>query len=232
MNSKRMDPGDEILSERKEASAIIYLDIGGFTRSLDDLDSAENAEELLKLYFESWGKFRNLLIRPREVAFKYRYYLANRIGDAFVIFSFVDRAENWFVFVTRYVVKIFDEFCAEVSAFYPELSNHLKVTIYSRPDGVVPYFQTNPIPDDTIGQQTIARRDFISSSINICARIDALDEADEFTFLCNRPVYDRLALAYADTPIAAGFVDLGERQLRGLKKTEQIFGYGPRADGH
>ena len=217
--------GWDVITERKEAHAVIYLDIQGFTRCLDDLDAAENSEELLKAFFEAWGKFRNLLIRPREFSFKFNYYLANRIGDAFVILSFVDRVESWFVFVTHYVAMIFDEFRAEVSAFYPELTTHLKTTIYTTPSGVVPYFQTAPIPPEVMGQQTIARRDFIASGINTCARIDALDEADDFTFLCNGPVFDRMARAYAESSIPDEFEDLGRRTLRGLKAPERVYGF-------
>lgn len=212
--------------ERKTARAVIYLDIQGFTRCLDEMDSADNSEELLAAYFSAWGKFRNLLIRPREVSFKFNYYLANRIGDAFVIFSFVDRAESWFVFTTNYVAGIFEEFRAEVAAVFPEFRTHLKSTIYTTPSGFVPYFQTGPIPDEIMGKATIARRDFISSGINVCARIDALEEADQYTFLCNGPVHERLARAYAESSIAGGFVDLGERRLRGLKNPERIWGYG------
>lgn len=211
--------------ERKEAHAILYLDIQGFTRCLDELDAAPGAEESLKAFFAAWGKFRDLLIRPREITFKHKYYLANRIGDAFVIFSFVDRPESWFVFATHYIARIFAEFRAEVSAFYPEFTTHLKTTIYTTPNGRVPYFQTAPIDMGILGQQTIARRDFIAPGINTCARIDALGAADEFDFLCNGPVYDRMARAYAESRIATEFHDLGEHVLRGLKTPERIYGY-------
>ncbi len=216
---------DDVLSEKLEASALIYLDIRGFTRCLDDLESSEDADALLTGYFNAWGTFRNLLIRPRELTFRRDYYLANRIGDAFVVFAFVDRPSSWFVFVTDYLQKIFDEFQERVRSFYPSLDTHLKIVIYSAADGVVPYYQTNPIPDDILGKQTIARRDFISSGINICSRIDGLDESDHFQFLCNRPVYERLSAEYAAFPAGERFVDLGPRQLRGVRRTEHIFGY-------
>lgn len=212
--------------ERKTACAILYFDMQGFTRALDELDRSERAEQNLRAFFEAWGDFRNLLIRPREMAFRYNYYLANRIGDAFVVFSFVERAESWFVFATHYVPAVFDEFRAAVRAFYPDFRSHLKTAIYTTADGVVPYFQTAPIPDEVMGKATIARRDFISSGINVCARIDGLDEADRYVFLCNRPVQERLARAYAESSsLLADFVDLGERELRGLSQPERIFGY-------
>jgi len=200
---------------------MIYLDIRGSTALMDAMTSDA---ELLHLA-RCWQVLRDRLLQPRAGGGS--VYLANRIGDACLLFCFAMGPRDLFRYLTVELQLLFQEFCdalGELPGAAPRLSPaDLKLSVVG---GGCDYYETERVPDGLLGHRSCARRDFLGPSINKLARLDALPEAEEYVFLCNAAVRDELAA----TPEvdASLLVDLGLRELRGFKEPERVFGYGRR----
>jgi class 3 adenylate cyclase len=203
---------------RRTARAVLYADIRGFTSTLDRLESAPDGAERMTEYLAAWQRFRDALVRDTEFN---RFYLANRVGDAFVLLVFERDARRWYAFVREHLSGRFEDFAAAVRALDPSADPHLKVSLYSNADKKVVYYETAVMSDELVGGYSIARRDFLCTAINKCARLDALPEADTSELLCNEGAFAWLS---GEGAVEAGrFTDLGERELRGFRERERVY---------
>jgi class 3 adenylate cyclase len=206
--------------KRREATAVLYADIRGFTATLDRIESEADGAEKMKGYLAAWQVLRDALVRDDAGATK-GFYLANRVGDAFVILVFEKNPARWYHFVTHYLAERFDAFATEVRRIDPASDPHLKVSLYSTPSKKVVYYETGVMDESLVRGFSIARRDFLCTAINKCARMDALPEADTSVLLCNGGAHDWLV---SEGGIErARFRDLGMIELRGFREREQVF---------
>ncbi|MBL8679745.1 MAG: hypothetical protein JNK05_11295 [Myxococcales bacterium] len=206
--------------KRREATAVLYADIRGFTATLDRIESEADGPEKMKGYLAAWQLLRDALVRDESGETK-GFYLANRVGDAFVILVFEKDPKRWYRYVTNYLADRFDEFATEVRRIDPESNPHLKISLYSTTSKKVPYYETGVMNESLVRGFSIARRDFLCTAINKCARMDALAEADTSVLLCNGGAHGWLV---ADGGIDEGrFRDLGMIELRGFREKERVF---------
>lgn len=210
---------------RREATAVLYADIRGFTATLDRIESEEDSTEKMKGYLAAWQLLRDALVRDEAGATK-GFYLANRVGDAFVILVFEKDPRRWYHYVTNYLSERFAAFADAVRRIDPQSDPHLKVSLYSTPSKKVAYYETGVMNESIVRGFSIARRDFLCTAINKCARMDALPEADTSVLLCNKGAHDWLA-SEGDID-ASRFVDLGLIELRGFREKEHVFALSKR----
>lgn len=209
---------------------MLYADVCGFTALLDHLESEPDGPARMIRYLAAWEPLRDTLVRDPQGQWS-RFYLANRAGDAFVVLVFERDARRWFAYVTEFLARHFATFVGEVRQLHPGARSHLKVSIYSNAARRVPYFETGVMSDEVARGYTIARRDFLCTAMNKCARMDAMPEADEAVFLCNAEAFVHLTASGREggSLDPASFDDLGERELRGFRTPERIYGYRQRA---
>jgi class 3 adenylate cyclase len=206
--------------KRREATAVLYADIRGFTATLDRIESEADSTEKMKGYLAAWQLLRDALVRDEAGATK-GFYLANRVGDAFVILVFEKAPKRWYHYVTNYLAERFGAFANEVRRIDPASDPHLKVSLYSTPTKKVVYYETGVMNDALVRGFSIARRDFLCTAINKCARMDALSAADTSVLLCNEGAFGWL--------VSGGevererFADLGMIELRGFREKERVF---------
>jgi class 3 adenylate cyclase len=211
--------------KRREATGVLYADIRGFTATLDRIESEPDSTEKMKGYLAAWQLLRDALVRDEAGATK-GFYLANRVGDAFVILVFEKDPKRWYHYVTHYLAERFGAFADEVRRIDPASDPHLKVSLYSTPSKKVAYYETGVMNDALVRGFSIARRDFLCTAINKCARMDALAEADTSVLLCNEGAYGWLS---SEGEIEAErFVDLGLIELRGFRERERVFALSKR----
>ncbi|MDP3273817.1 MAG: hypothetical protein Q8Q09_01390 [Deltaproteobacteria bacterium] len=222
-----MPPSDGQPKQRT-ATAVLYADIRGFTATLDRIESETLATDKMKHYLLAWQAMRDSLVRDRTGATK-GFYLANRVGDAFVILVFEKDPLRWHSYIVGYLRERFAEFAEQVRALDPLADPHLKVSLYSTVDKRVPYYETGVMSDELVRGLTIARRDFLCTAINKCARMDAMPEADTSVLLCNEAVFRWLVLDRPDGGALARerFDDLGEQEFRGFRKRERVYALKP-----
>lgn len=207
---------------------MIYADIRGFTATLDRLETDAESTEKMKGYLAAWQHMRDALVRHPTGATK-GFYLANRVGDAFVILVFTHDAKRWHEYITTFLAERFQEFSAAVRLLDARSDPHLKISLYTGENKKVVYFETAVMKDDLVRGFTIARRDFLCTAINKCARMDALEEADRATYLCNGAA-QRYLLSTEEGGgglSAEHFVHLGEREFRGFREREAVFACMP-----
>jgi class 3 adenylate cyclase len=211
---------------RRHAAAVLYADICGFTALLDHLESEPDGAVRMGEYLAAWERLRDALVRDPDGHWT-RFYLANRAGDAFVVLVFERDARRWFGYVAEYLGRHFAEFAATVRRLHPEAAPHLKVSLYTNEARKVPYFETGVMRDEVAGGYTIARRDFLCTAMNKCARLDAMPEADRALFLCNAGAYAHLVAGGEDGGgLEPGrFADLGMRELRGFRTPERLYAF-------
>ncbi len=209
---------------RREATAVIYADIRGFTATLDRLETDAESTVKMKGYLAAWQQLRDALVRHPSGATK-GFYLANRVGDAFVILVFTHDAKRWHEYITAFLVERFQEFSTSVKLLDAQSDPHLKVSLYTGENKKVVYYETAVMKDELVRGFTIARRDFLCTAINKCARMDALEEADLSRYLCNGAA-QRFLLSEAEgggALNAAMFRSLGPRSFRGFREPEEVF---------
>jgi hypothetical protein len=97
----------------------------------------------------------------------------------------------------------------------PGLAPHLKVSMYTTPEKRVAYYETDVISDEVMGHMTISRRDFFSTAINRCARMDAFPAADTSELVCNQAIRNLLVREASVSP--REFRSLGLKALRGFE---------------
>ncbi|MBW2736341.1 MAG: hypothetical protein JRH20_28475 [Deltaproteobacteria bacterium] len=209
---------------KRVADAMIYFDIKGFTRYIDSFQTDEHYLHLAAC----WQDLRDELLCANSPHGR-GIYVANRIGDACLLFCFDVPSAQLLCYVTGDLQRLFERFLAHLAegpAGGPT-PRHVKLSIIG---GGCPYYQTGRVPREIVGDHSWSLLDFFSPTINKLARIDALPEADDFVFLCNAWLRDELVgggLAKAST-----FIDLGLRPLKGFSAAEWIFGYMPNPPGN
>lgn len=217
---------DDDQPRRREATAVIYADIRGFTATLDRLETDAESTEKMKGYLAAWTQMRDALVRHPSGATK-GFYLANRVGDAFVILVFTHDAKRWHEYITIFLAERFQEFSSAVRKLDAHSDPHLKISLYTGEKKKVVYYETAVMKDDLVRGFTIARRDFLCTAINKCARMDSLEAADRATYLCNGAAQRFLVSTEEGGGglSSARFEHLGEREFRGFREPEVVFAY-------
>jgi class 3 adenylate cyclase len=218
-------PASDDGPKRREATAVLYADIRGFTATLDRIESEPDGTDKMKGYLAAWQLLRDALVRDEAGATK-GFYLANRVGDAFVLLVFEKDPRRWHEYVTGYLGQRFAAFADEVRKIDPASDPHLKVSLYSTPTKRVTYYETGVMNEALVRGFSIARRDFLCTAINKCARMDALEQADTSVLLCNEGAFQWLSSEGALDP--SRFDDLGMRELRGFRERERVFALSRR----
>jgi class 3 adenylate cyclase len=208
----------------QRAHAIIYADIKGFTSALASIESRpdESRRRAMSKFVTAWAAFRDALVRPTPSDPFARFYLANRVGDAFIILVFTQNASVWMRYVTEHLHGHFESVRKVMKQLDPDSDPRLKVSAYTDADQRVRYYETEVMAPQVIGNMTIARRDFFCTAINKCARMDTMPEADHSLLLCNKHVRDFLVDACPSLEITA-FRPLGTRPLHGFADAEAIY---------
>jgi hypothetical protein len=199
------------------ASAMLYADIKGFTSMMSRLEalSPDVRARRMRRFVKAWGEFRDALIRPKPKRKFSGFYLANRVGDAFIVLVFPADPKVWLEYVRGYLPDKFGKLARVMERIHPGLTPHLKVSMYTTPEKRVAYYETDVISDEVMGHMTISRRDFFSTAINRCARMDAFPAADTSALICNQGVRDFLVKEAAVSP--REFRNLGLKTLRGIE---------------
>ena len=199
------------------ASAMLYADIKGFTAMMSRLEALrpEVRARRMRRFVKAWGEFRDALIRPRPKRKFSGFYLANRVGDAFIVLVFPADPKTWLEYLRGYLPTKFGKLAKVMQGIDPGLTPHLKVSMYTTPEKRVAYCETDVTSDEIMGHMTISRRDFFSTASNRCARMDAFPAADTSALVCNQAIRDFLVKEAAVSP--REFRSLGLKTLRGFE---------------
>ena len=199
------------------ASAMLYADIKGFTSMMSRLEALrpDIRARRMRRFVKAWGEFRDALIRPKPKRKFSGFYLANRVGDAFIVLVFPTDPKIWLEYVRGYLPAKFGKLAKVMQKIDPGLAPHLKVSMYTTPEKRVAYYETDVISDEVMGHMTISRRDFFSTAINRCARMDAFPAADTSELVCNQAIRNFLVREGSISP--REFRSLGLKALRGFE---------------
>jgi len=121
----------------------------------------------------------------------------------------------WLEYLRDYLPAKFSKLGKVMQGIDPGIEPHLKVSMYTTPNKLVAYDETDVVSDEVMGHMTISRRDFFSTAINRCARMDAFSAADTSALVCNQAIRDFLVQEAAVSPRA--FRSLGPKTLRGFE---------------
>jgi len=208
------------MAKLTEAQGLLFCDLSDFTIYLNHLEQGE-----LALFAEVYEGFLKKMMELRY-AWKGKY-LANRMGDGFLWLDFNPGSDGLSLldFAEQAVAPLAEAFIKSVKVLCdrPGLRG-IRQTILC---GAIPYAEVR-LDDRLAGRQSTSRIDFLSPEINRAARINSLKESEDFLVLGNEEFGKRLRV---DRPTSApALVDLGKRQLKGLEKAAQVWGYAVKPD--
>jgi hypothetical protein len=201
-----------------EAEGLLFCDLSDFTVYLNHLDEGE-----LRNFAEVYEGF---LRKMMELRYTWTgKYLANRMGDGFIWLDFNPGTDGLSLldFSEQALGPLVEAFTKSVKVLCdrPGLRGVRQTLVC----GTIPYAEVR-IDDKTVGKQSTSRIDFLSPEINRAARINSLKESEDFRILGNGTFGNRLQDHRPER--AAGLIDLGLRQLKGLEKAARVWGLGVR----